>query len=109
MQLDDLDIADDLPLLSHTQQQMQEKTTSVAAVSAAVAFNIHKAKNTISKNLLWERTNQVPDEEEIKEEALEMDRTNIEERTQLYHKARPQRRRGIPKNTLRQDKYEKNE
>ncbi|VDP46421.1 unnamed protein product [Schistosoma margrebowiei] len=32
MQLDDLDFADDLALLSHTQQQIQEKTTSVAAV-----------------------------------------------------------------------------
>ncbi|VDP33879.1 unnamed protein product [Schistosoma margrebowiei] len=31
MQLDDLDFADDLALLSQTQQQMQQKTTSVAA------------------------------------------------------------------------------
>ncbi|VDP30677.1 unnamed protein product [Schistosoma margrebowiei] len=37
MQLDDLDFADDLALLSQTQQQMQEKTNSVAAASAAVA------------------------------------------------------------------------
>ncbi|VDP59500.1 unnamed protein product [Schistosoma curassoni] len=35
MQLDDLDFADDLALLSQTQQQMQEKTNSVAAASAA--------------------------------------------------------------------------
>ncbi|VDP44786.1 unnamed protein product [Schistosoma mattheei] len=34
MQLDDLDFTDDLSLLSQTQQQMQEKTTSVAAASA---------------------------------------------------------------------------
>ncbi|VDO78224.1 unnamed protein product [Schistosoma margrebowiei] len=33
MQLNDLDFADDLALLSHTQQQMQAKTTSVAAPS----------------------------------------------------------------------------
>ncbi|VDP78925.1 unnamed protein product, partial [Schistosoma curassoni] len=44
MQLDDLDFADDLALLSHTQQQMQEKTNSVAAASAAVGLNIHKGK-----------------------------------------------------------------
>ncbi|VDP33187.1 unnamed protein product [Schistosoma margrebowiei] len=44
MQLDDLDFADDLALLSQTQQQMQEKTTSVAAASAAVGLNIHKGK-----------------------------------------------------------------
>ncbi|VDO54469.1 unnamed protein product [Schistosoma margrebowiei] len=46
MQLDNLDIADDLALLSQTQQQMQE-TTSVAAASAAVGLNIHKGKSKI--------------------------------------------------------------
>ncbi|VDP43216.1 unnamed protein product [Schistosoma curassoni] len=35
----------DLDLLLQTQQQMQEKTTSVAAVSAAVGLNIHKGKS----------------------------------------------------------------
>ncbi|VDP22370.1 unnamed protein product [Schistosoma margrebowiei] len=55
-QLDDLDFEDDMPLLSHTQQRMQEKTTSVAAASAAVGLNIHKGKikilryNTASNN-----------------------------------------------------------
>ncbi|VDP34473.1 unnamed protein product [Schistosoma curassoni] len=34
-QLDDLDFADDLALLSHTHEQMQIKTASVAAVSAS--------------------------------------------------------------------------
>ncbi|VDO57621.1 unnamed protein product [Schistosoma margrebowiei] len=43
MQLDDLDFADDLALLSQTQQQMQEKTISVAAVS----LNIHKRRSQI--------------------------------------------------------------
>ncbi|VDO70809.1 unnamed protein product, partial [Schistosoma mattheei] len=38
------DFADDLALLSQTQQQMQEMTTSVAAASAAVGLNIHKGK-----------------------------------------------------------------
>ncbi|VDP21340.1 unnamed protein product [Schistosoma margrebowiei] len=47
MQLDDLDFADDLALLSHTQQQMQEKTTSVATASTAVGLNIHKGKSRI--------------------------------------------------------------
>ncbi|VDO84823.1 unnamed protein product [Schistosoma margrebowiei] len=47
MQLDDLDFADDLDLLSQTQQQMQEKTNSVAAASAAVGLNIHKGKSKI--------------------------------------------------------------
>ncbi|VDP56024.1 unnamed protein product [Schistosoma curassoni] len=47
MQLDDLDFADDLALLSQTQQQMQEKTTSVASTSAAVGLNIHKGKSKI--------------------------------------------------------------
>ncbi|VDP41814.1 unnamed protein product [Schistosoma curassoni] len=47
MQLDDLDFADDLALLSQTQQQMQEKTNSVAEASAAVGLNIHKGKSRI--------------------------------------------------------------
>ncbi|VDP35156.1 unnamed protein product [Schistosoma curassoni] len=46
MQLDDLDLADDMALLSRTQQQMQ-KTTSVAVGSAAVGLNKHKGKSTI--------------------------------------------------------------
>ncbi|VDP55829.1 unnamed protein product, partial [Schistosoma curassoni] len=47
MQLDDLDFADDLAFLSQTQQQMQEKTTSVGAASAAVGLNIHKGESEI--------------------------------------------------------------
>ncbi|VDO88837.1 unnamed protein product, partial [Schistosoma mattheei] len=48
MQLDDLDFADDLALLSPTQKQMQEKTTSVAEASAAaIGLNIHKGKSKI--------------------------------------------------------------
>ncbi|VDP37860.1 unnamed protein product [Schistosoma margrebowiei] len=47
MQLYDLDFADDLTLLSQTQQQMQEKTTNVTAASAAVGLNIHKGKSKI--------------------------------------------------------------
>ncbi|VDP07018.1 unnamed protein product [Schistosoma margrebowiei] len=47
MQLDDLDFADDLALLSQTRQQMQEKMTSVAAASAAVSLNVHKGKSKI--------------------------------------------------------------
>ncbi|VDO66059.1 unnamed protein product [Schistosoma margrebowiei] len=49
MQLDDLDFADDLALLSHIQQQMQKKTTSVAAASSAVGLNIHKGKSKTLK------------------------------------------------------------
>ncbi|VDP65485.1 unnamed protein product [Schistosoma curassoni] len=47
MQLDDVDFADDLALLSQTQQQMQENMNSVAAASAAVGLNIHKGKSRI--------------------------------------------------------------
>ncbi|VDP45927.1 unnamed protein product [Schistosoma margrebowiei] len=49
IQLDDLDFADDLALLSQTQQQMQEKTTSVAAASAAIGLNIHKRKSKVPR------------------------------------------------------------
>ncbi|VDP71874.1 unnamed protein product [Schistosoma mattheei] len=47
MQLDDPDFADDLAPLSQTKQQMQEKTNSVVAASAAVGLNIHKGKSRI--------------------------------------------------------------
>ncbi|VDP30091.1 unnamed protein product [Schistosoma curassoni] len=47
MQLDDLDFTDDLDLLSQTQQQMKEKTNSVAAASAVVGLNIHNGKSKI--------------------------------------------------------------
>ncbi|VDP68772.1 unnamed protein product [Schistosoma curassoni] len=60
MQLYDLDFADDLALLSQTQQQMQEKTNSVAAASTAtnsvaaastaVGLNIHKGKSKILRH-----------------------------------------------------------
>ncbi|VDP66160.1 unnamed protein product [Schistosoma mattheei] len=48
-QLDDLDFADDLALLSHTHEQMQMMTGSVAAVSASAGFNIHKWKTKVLK------------------------------------------------------------
>ncbi|VDO60651.1 unnamed protein product [Schistosoma curassoni] len=47
MQLNDLDFADDLALLSYTQQQLQEKTISVGSASAAVSLNIHRGKSRI--------------------------------------------------------------
>ncbi|VDO52808.1 unnamed protein product [Schistosoma margrebowiei] len=48
-QLDDLDFADDLALLSHTHRQIQIKTASVAAVSASLGLNIHKRKTKVLK------------------------------------------------------------
>ncbi|VDO62015.1 unnamed protein product [Schistosoma curassoni] len=48
-QLEDLDFADDLALLSHTHEQMQIKIASVAAVSASVGLNIHKGKTKVLK------------------------------------------------------------
>ncbi|VDP51755.1 unnamed protein product [Schistosoma mattheei] len=47
MQLDDLDFADDLALLSQTKQQMQEKATSGAAAPTVLGLNIHKGKSKI--------------------------------------------------------------
>ncbi|CAH8633484.1 unnamed protein product [Schistosoma curassoni] len=48
-QLDDLDFADDLALLSRTHEQMQMKTASVAAVSASVGLSVHKGKTKVLK------------------------------------------------------------
>ncbi|VDP79100.1 unnamed protein product [Schistosoma curassoni] len=50
MQLDDLDFADDLALLSQSQKQMHEKTTSIAAASAAVGLKIHKGRSKILRH-----------------------------------------------------------
>ncbi|KAH3884636.1 hypothetical protein DPMN_008620 [Dreissena polymorpha] len=41
-QLEDLDFADDLALLFHTQQQMQEKTNMVADNSARPGLTINR-------------------------------------------------------------------
>ena len=46
-QLEDLDFADDLVLLSHSHQQMQDKTTELAAVSLQVGLNIHKGMTKV--------------------------------------------------------------
>ncbi|VDO79305.1 unnamed protein product [Schistosoma margrebowiei] len=49
MQLDDFDFANDITLLSHTHEQIQLRTNSVAAASASVGFNIHREKTKILK------------------------------------------------------------
>jgi hypothetical protein len=41
-QLDDLDFADDLALLSHSCKQIQDKTTILTTTSAGVGFKINK-------------------------------------------------------------------
>ena len=48
-QLHDLDFADDIALLSHNQQQMQEKTSDVAENSAKLGLNIHRGKSKVLK------------------------------------------------------------
>lgn len=48
-QMDDLDFADDLALLSHTQQQMQEKTSIVADNSASLGLHINRGKSKVFK------------------------------------------------------------
>ncbi len=48
-QLDYLDFADDLDLLSHTQQQMQEKTNTFAETSTSLGFNINREKSKVLK------------------------------------------------------------
>ncbi|VDO49867.1 unnamed protein product [Schistosoma margrebowiei] len=48
-QLDYFDFTDDLTLLSHTHEQMQIKTASLAAVSALVGLSIHMGKTMVLK------------------------------------------------------------
>ena len=62
-QLDDLDFADDLALLSHTQHQMQEKTNTVSENSAKLGLNIHRGKSKVLKvNALSENPIKLADE-----------------------------------------------
>ncbi|VDP61069.1 unnamed protein product [Schistosoma curassoni] len=49
IQLEDLDFTDDLALLSHTDEQTQMKTASVAEAFGAMGFNIHKGMSKIFK------------------------------------------------------------
>ena len=46
-QLDDLDFADDIALLSHSQQQLQSKTTALDELSASVGLRIHPGKSKV--------------------------------------------------------------
>ena len=47
--LEDLDFADDLALLSHTQAQMQDKTSKIAENSSKVGLHINVAKTKLMK------------------------------------------------------------
>ncbi|KAK2175485.1 hypothetical protein NP493_728g00008 [Ridgeia piscesae] len=48
-QLEDLDFVDDLALLSHSHQQMQEKTELLNTVSTQLGLNINRSKTRIMK------------------------------------------------------------
>ena len=48
-QLEDLDFADDLALLSHNHQQMQEKISELAATSSRVDLHVHSGKTKVLK------------------------------------------------------------
>ena len=46
-QLDELDLADNLAFLAHTQQQIHKKTNTVAVTSRKLGLNIHQKKTKI--------------------------------------------------------------
>nr|KAG5693732.1 hypothetical protein BaRGS_002115 [Batillaria attramentaria] len=48
-QLDDLDFADDLALLSHSHSQMQDKTTCLEATSAGAGLKINRKKTELMR------------------------------------------------------------
>ncbi|VDO51237.1 unnamed protein product [Schistosoma margrebowiei] len=86
---------------------MQTKTASVAAVSASI-LNIDWP-DTISNSLLWERTNQLPAEEEIRKRRWKWightlrKSSNCITRQALTWNPEGKRKRGRPKNTLRRE------
>ena len=53
-QLDDLDFADDLALMSHSHRQMQGKTTDLARISAQVGLKINKKNTTCERPIMLE-------------------------------------------------------
>ena len=48
-QLDDLDFADDLALLSHRHAQVQDKTISLESTSSKIGLHIHNGKTKIRR------------------------------------------------------------
>ena len=48
-QLEDLDFADDLALLSHSHQQMQAKTSTLESTSSRLGLDIHPQKTQVLK------------------------------------------------------------
>ena len=48
-QLDDLDFADDIALLSHSRQQMQGKTSDLEVTSLQVGLKIHRGKTNVMR------------------------------------------------------------
>ncbi|VDP48979.1 unnamed protein product [Schistosoma curassoni] len=67
MQLDDLNSADDLSLLSHKDQQMQVKTTSALEAPASVGLNIHRGNSEILKKNM-DNTNSITRDEKVLKE-----------------------------------------
>ncbi|VDP57856.1 unnamed protein product [Schistosoma margrebowiei] len=100
-QLENLDIEDNLALLTHTQELMQMKTTSI--------LNIHWP-DTINNELLWESTNQLADEGEIRKRRWNRIRHTLRKspncitRQTLSWNPEGKRKRGRSKNTLCQTK-----
>ncbi|VDP19279.1 unnamed protein product [Schistosoma margrebowiei] len=106
MQLDDLDFADDLALLSQTQQQIiiDEHGGSDADVKAWIGKTraaYLQLKNIWNSKQVSTNTKQQPTIGENKpdlsggrnqEEELEMDRAHIKESPQLHHKAKKERK-----------------
>ncbi|VDO55775.1 unnamed protein product [Schistosoma margrebowiei] len=48
-QLDDLDLTDNIAIVSHTHELIQIRIASVAAVSASAGLNIHMEKTNVLK------------------------------------------------------------
>ncbi|VDO70533.1 unnamed protein product [Schistosoma margrebowiei] len=114
-QLDDLDFTDDPALLFHTHEQIAETwrttTTIIEKVQVIIHGCLRKILNihwwdTISNNLLWKRTNQLPAEEEIRKrrwkwiEHTLRKSSNCITRQALTWNLEGQQKRGKIKNTL---------
>ena len=66
-QLEDLDFADDLALLSHSHEQMQAKTTVLHNLSTSIGLQIHPAKSKVLRICTQPKVRIKVEEQELEE------------------------------------------
>ena len=88
--LEELDFTEDLTLLCHSHQQMQEKTSEIAAISSRMGLNVNKDKtkilkvNAVSVEPVKVEGNEI---EEVETFTMGVDWSHTPETNMNYHQA----------------------